>query len=136
MKTTYNKFVVQQVCFRFIYFWCYNFLAMTQSQATVEVFYTAFQALKKSEREAFITKLLQDKKLAEDLRYAGVIEKRKTEATVSLDDWTKLNERLEALQNKLNVFSGVRAGIKEVKDARKKNRKLQKLSDFINESGS
>ena len=109
---------------------------MTQSQATVEVFYTAFRALKKSEREAFITKLLQDEKLAEDLRYAGVIEKRKTEATVSLDDWTKLNERLEALQNKLNVFSGVRAGIKEVKDARKKNRKLQKLSEFINESGS
>jgi len=109
---------------------------MTQSEATAEVFYTAFQALKKSEREAFINKLLEDEKLAEDLRYAALIEKRKTEPTVSLDDWTKLNERLNALQNKLDVFSSVRAGIREVKDARKKNRKLQKLSDFINESGS
>ena len=60
---------------------------MTQSQATAEVFYTAFQALKKSEREAFIVRLLQDEKLAEDLRYAVVIEKRKTEPTVSLDDY-------------------------------------------------
>jgi hypothetical protein len=109
---------------------------MTQPQATAEVFYTAFQALKKSEREAFIKRLLQDEKLAEDLRYAVVIEKRKTEPAVSLDDWTQLNERLNALQNKLDVFSSVRAGIREVKDARKKNLKLQKLSDFINENGS
>ncbi|MBA4122348.1 MAG: hypothetical protein H0X72_07790 [Acidobacteria bacterium] len=60
---------------------------MTQSQATAKVFYTAFQALKKSEREAFINRLLEDKKLAEDLRYAVIIEKRKTEPTVSLDDY-------------------------------------------------
>ncbi len=60
---------------------------MTQPQATAEVFYTAFQALKKSEREAFINKLLEDEKLAEDLRYAVIIEKRKKEPTVSLDDY-------------------------------------------------
>jgi len=75
---------------------------MTQSQATAEVFYTAFRALKKSEREAFIYRLLED----------------------------------ETLQNKLDVFSGVHAGVKEVKEARKKNRKLQKLSDFIDENRS
>ena len=60
---------------------------MTQSQATAEVFYTAFQALNKSERVAFINRLLEDKKLAEDLRYAVIIEKRKTEPTISLDDY-------------------------------------------------
>ena len=60
---------------------------MTQPQATAEVFYTAFQALKKSEREAFIARLLQDEKLAEDFRFAAVIEKRKKEPTVSLDDY-------------------------------------------------
>ncbi len=63
------------------------YLAMTQPQATAEVFYTAFQALKKSEREAFINRLLEDEKLAEDLRYAVVIEKRRKEPTVSLDDY-------------------------------------------------
>ncbi len=60
---------------------------MTQSQATAEVFYTAFQALKKSEREAFIARLLQDEKLAEDFRLAAVIEKRRQEPTVSLNDY-------------------------------------------------
>ena len=60
---------------------------MTQPQATAEVFYTAFQALKKSEREAFIARLLQDEKLAEDFRYAAIIEKRRKEPTVSLDDY-------------------------------------------------
>ena len=60
---------------------------MTQPQAIAEVFYTAFQALKKSEREAFINRLLEDEKLGEDLRYAVIIEKRKTEPTISLDDY-------------------------------------------------
>jgi hypothetical protein len=108
---------------------------MTQSQATVEVFYTAFQALKKSEREAFINKLLEDEKLAEDLRLF-VVEKRKAEPTVSLDDWTTLNERLRSVQDKLDIVTSVQTGIKEVKEARKSKRKLQKLSDFINESRS
>ncbi len=66
---------------------CYNFHIMTQPQATAEVFWTAFQAMKASEREVFIGKLMKDKKLAEDLRYAAVIEKRKNEPTVSLDDY-------------------------------------------------
>lgn len=60
---------------------------MTQSQATAEVFYTAFRALKESEREAFIRRLLAEEELAEDLRYAAVIERRKNEPTVSLDDY-------------------------------------------------
>lgn len=60
---------------------------MTQPQATAEVFWTAFQAMKPSEREVFIGKLMKDKRLAEDLRYAAVIEKRKNEPTVSLDDY-------------------------------------------------
>jgi len=60
---------------------------MTQPQATAEVFWTAFQALKPVEREAFIGRLMKDKNLAEDLRYASVIENRKTEPTISLDDY-------------------------------------------------
>ena len=62
---------------------------MTQPQATAEVFWTAFQALEPAVREAFIGKLMQDKNLAEDLRYADVIQKRKNEPTVSLDDYLK-----------------------------------------------
>ena len=65
------------------------FFDMTQPQATAEVFWTAFQALEPAVREAFIGKLMKDKNLAEDLRYADVIQKRKNEPTVSLDDYLK-----------------------------------------------
>ena len=60
---------------------------MTQPQATAEVFWTAFQALKPKEREAFLARLMKDKNLAEDLRYAAVIQKRNSESTVSLDQY-------------------------------------------------
>ncbi|CAN5791152.1 hypothetical protein BH24ACI3_BH24ACI3_16530 [soil metagenome] len=60
---------------------------MTQQQATAEVFWAAFQGMKPAERELFIGKLMKDKKLAEDLRYAAVITKRKNEPTTSLDDY-------------------------------------------------
>ncbi len=60
---------------------------MTQPQATAEVFWTAFQAMEPAQREAFIGKLIMDKKLAEDLRYAAVIQKRRNKPTVLLDDY-------------------------------------------------
>jgi len=60
---------------------------MTQPQATAEVFWSAYQAMRPAEREAFLKKLMKDKRLAEDLRYAAVIERRKNEATISLDEY-------------------------------------------------
>ncbi len=60
---------------------------MTQQQATAEVFWTAYQALKPAERELFLGKLMKDKRLAEDIRYAAVIEKRKNEPKISLDEY-------------------------------------------------
>ena len=60
---------------------------MTQPQATAEVFWTAFQALDPEEREAFISKLMKDKNLAEDLRLATIVQNRKNEPTVSLDTY-------------------------------------------------
>jgi hypothetical protein len=60
---------------------------MTQTHATAEVFWTAYKAMKPVEREAFLGKLMKDRGLAEDLHYAAVIEKRKKEPTVTLDDY-------------------------------------------------
>jgi hypothetical protein len=56
----------------------------------------------------------------------------KTSVIVLYEDWAKINARLESLQNKLKIFSSVRDGMQEVKEARKKVKKLQDLSDFIN----
>ncbi|MGI9036076.1 MAG: hypothetical protein ACR2GD_08565 [Pyrinomonadaceae bacterium] len=47
-----------------------------------------------------------------------------------------MNAQLKILQNKLKNFSSVREGITEVKEARETDKKLQDLSDFINESRS
>ncbi|UCD85556.1 MAG: hypothetical protein JSU92_05030, partial [Deltaproteobacteria bacterium] len=47
------------------------------SQATVEVFFTAFKSLKNAEREAFIEKVVSDSRLREDLIDIALIEEAK-----------------------------------------------------------
>jgi rRNA maturation endonuclease Nob1 len=60
----------------------------------------------------------------------------KTSVIVSFEEWQKLNARQAIKENKLKIFKSVREGIKEVKEARKTNQKLQTLSEFINENRS
>jgi len=45
--------------------------------ATAEVFFTAFKALKSAEREAFIEKVVSDPRLREDLMDVVLIEEAK-----------------------------------------------------------
>ncbi len=90
---------------------------MTTTQAKAEIFWTAFRFLKRNEREAIIEKImnyptassgvskrkmfssyaasggelnperLKDKTVREDLRYALVIEDRKNEPQIYLNDY-------------------------------------------------
>ncbi|MDQ3322272.1 MAG: hypothetical protein M3525_07565 [Acidobacteriota bacterium] len=60
----------------------------------------------------------------------------KISVIISFKDWKKLNSRLENLQNKLGILTSVQNGINEVKESRKTGRKLQSLTDFIDESRS
>jgi hypothetical protein len=46
-------------------------------EATAEVFFTAFKALKKPEKEAFLEKVINDPELREDLIDVALIEKAK-----------------------------------------------------------
>ncbi len=50
---------------------------MKASQATAEVFFTAFKSLKDAEREAFIEKVVSDPLLREDLIDIALIEEAK-----------------------------------------------------------
>lgn len=50
---------------------------MKTDQATAEVFFTAFKALKPSQREAFIEKVVEDPRLREDLIDIALIEDAK-----------------------------------------------------------
>ncbi len=50
---------------------------MRANQATAEVFFTAFKALKDKEREAFLEKVLSDPGLREDFIDVALIERAK-----------------------------------------------------------
>lgn len=67
--------------------------AISAPEATAEVFFTAFNALSKKEKQAFITKLLQHKDFYEDLADAAIMDKRRNEPSRSLE--TYLAERAD-----------------------------------------
>lgn len=50
---------------------------MKASQATAEVFFTAFQAMNETEKEAFIEKVVNDPKFKDDLIDIALIEEAK-----------------------------------------------------------
>ena len=52
---------------------------MTATQATVEVFWTAFKTLPKSAKEDFVARLASDRDIREDLLDLAVIDKRRRE---------------------------------------------------------
>ena len=60
---------------------------MTQTQATAEIFWTAFRALKKKDRNAVMNRLIQDEELREDLRYSLIIEERKREPKILFENY-------------------------------------------------
>ena len=62
-------------------------LTMTTTEATAEVFWTAFRALNKKEKEAVMEKLLKQKEFREDLIDIAIIERRQKEPSRSLDDY-------------------------------------------------
>jgi len=57
---------------------------MNTSEATAEIFFTAFKALKTREKEAFLEKVVKDGNLREDLIEIALIEKAKKVKGVSV----------------------------------------------------
>lgn len=66
---------------------------MTTQEATAEVFWTAFLALSKKEREAVLEKLLHHKELREDLIDLAMIEQRRNEPSRPLDAYLTEGKR-------------------------------------------
>lgn len=58
---------------------------MSSPQPTAEVFWTAFSALSKKEKQAVLDRLLNDKQFIEDLIDTVIIEQRRKEPSRSLD---------------------------------------------------
>ena len=59
---------------------------MTKSEATAEVFVTAFKALPKKERDAVVMRLIEDKRLREDLLDIALAQERIKEPGRPLGD--------------------------------------------------
>ncbi len=60
----------------------------------------------------------------------------KTSVLVPIRTWEKMTKEFTKLQNKLKVFTDIKEGFLEVKEARKSGKKLQTLKDFLRESNS
>jgi hypothetical protein len=60
---------------------------MTTTEATAEVFWTAFRALSKKERAAIVERLLKDEEFMEDLIDIVILEERQNEPSRSLDEY-------------------------------------------------
>ena len=60
---------------------------MIESEATAEIFWTAFKVLPKAEQQAVLRRLIQDQTLRRDLMDLSVIEERRIEPSRSLREY-------------------------------------------------
>ena len=74
--------------------------------------------------------------MADALKYMIDEKGDKTSVVVPLKTWVKINREYSSLQNKLKVLTGIKDGLKEVKEARRAGKKLQTLKDFLSDSNS
>lgn len=57
-----------------------------------------------------------------------------TSVLVPLKTWNKLNQDLSNLQKKMQVFSSIKNGLKEIKESKTTGKQLQTLKAFLDES--
>ena len=58
----------------------------------------------------------------------------KTSVLISLKQWEELQNDFLKLQNKLRILSGIKEAFQEVKNEKRKGKKLQTLDAFIDEN--
>ena len=58
----------------------------------------------------------------------------KTSVVVPIKNWNRLNTDYIKLKNKLEVLSGIKSGLEEIKRAKKQGVELQNLNEFLNEN--
>lgn len=66
---------------------------MTKTEATAEVFWTAFKGLPRKEQQAVLQRVLRDKELRQDLMDLAVIQSRQAESARPLWDYVKDSRR-------------------------------------------
>lgn len=74
--------------------------------------------------------------MAEALKYIVNEKGNPTSVLVPLKTWNKINSDYARLLNKINVLTGIKEGLAEVKEAGRSGKKLQTLKDFLSEGNS
>lgn len=74
--------------------------------------------------------------MANALKYMVDEKGDKTSVLVPLKIWEKINEDFAKLQKKIQLFTGIKDGLAEIKEAKKSGKKLQTLKDFLHESNN
>lgn len=52
---------------------------------------------------------------------------------IAIEDWLLFQKEFEEIKRKLEILQGIKNALQEVHIARKENRKLQSLTEFLNE---
>ena len=52
---------------------------------------------------------------------------------IAMEEWLVFQQEYQELKRKLEIMQGIRDALQEVHTARKEGRKLQSLSEFLNE---
>lgn len=71
--------------------------------------------------------------MKQNIKYVVDNSGKKTSVLIPYKAWEEFNLKYEELKNKLSIFKAIKDGITEVKEARKKGKKLQSLADFLDE---
>jgi hypothetical protein len=61
---------------------------------------------------------------------------QKTSVLVPIKAWTKINEDYSKLQKKIEILTGIKDSLQEIKSSRKLGKKLQTLKDFLSEGNN
>ena len=68
-----------------------------------------------------------------DVQYVVDDSGKKTSVLIPFNQWENYTKKYKRMKGKLDVFKAITEGISEVKEARKKGKELQSLSDFLDE---
>ena len=68
---------------------------MTSTEAKAVIFWTAFRALSKKDKEAFMRKLMDDRELRDDLIDTAIMDSRRRESSRSLEDYIEERKKIE-----------------------------------------
>jgi ketopantoate reductase len=71
--------------------------------------------------------------MSSQLKYIIDDSGHKTSVLVPVKTWQELNANYLKLIKKLEVLTGIQNGMKEVREAKQKGKKLQTLKDFLRE---